>query len=82
MLSECASTKTSESILSTRLTKIDELTRPDRTFLEPGDECFYLGEYTSRRGFAFSEMNNLVNNLRKPMGRRALPGWRHKESAM
>lgn len=65
-----------------RLSKIDELTRPDHTFLAPDDECYYLGDYTARRGFAFSEMNNLINNLRKPMNRRALPEWRYKESAI
>jgi hypothetical protein len=68
--------------LPTRLTKIDELTRPDHTFLAPDDECYYLGEYTARKGFAFSDMNNLVNNLRKPMERRGRPEWRYKESAI
>jgi hypothetical protein len=68
--------------LPTRLSKIDELTRPDHTFLEPEDDCYYLGDYTARRGFAFSDMNNLINNLRKPMGRRGRPEWRHKESAI
>ncbi len=65
-----------------RLSKIDELTRPDHTFLEPADQCFYLGDYTSRKGFAFSEMNNLINNLRKPMDRKGLPEWRYKEEAI
>ncbi len=68
--------------MPTRLTKIDELTRPDHTFLAPDDECYYLGEYTARKGFAFSDMNNLVNNLRKPMERRGRPEWRYKESAI
>lgn len=68
--------------MPTRLSKIDELTRPDHTFLEPEDECYYLGDYTARRGFAFSDMNNLINNLRKPMDRRGRPEWRHKESAI
>jgi hypothetical protein len=68
--------------LPKRLTKIDDLTRPDHTFLELEDECFYLGEYTARRGFAFSETNSLINNLRKPMERRGRPEWRYKESAI
>lgn len=68
--------------MPTRLTKIDELTRPDHTFVEPEDECYYLGDYTAQRGFAFSDMNNLINNLRKPMDRRGRPEWRHKESAI
>jgi hypothetical protein len=78
----CGSTKTFESTLPKRLTKIDDLTRPDHTFLELEDECFYLGEYTARRGFAFSETNNLINNPRKPMERRGRPEWRYKESAI
>lgn len=70
------------STLPARLTKVDELTRPDHTFLEPDDVCYYLGEYTARRGFAFSETNNLINNLRKPVDRRPLPEWRYKEAAI
>jgi hypothetical protein len=68
--------------LQTRLTKIDALTRADHTFLSPEDECYYLGEYTARKGFSFSETNNLINNLRKPMDRRGRPEWRHKEAAI
>ncbi len=65
-----------------RLSKIDELTRPDHTFLEPEDQCYYLGDYTARKGFAFSEINNLINNLRKPMDRRGRLEWRYKEDAI
>jgi hypothetical protein len=69
--------------LPTRLSKIDELTRPDHTFIEPEDECYYLGDYYAGRGFAFSSINNLINNLRKPMARRGRPDdWRHKQSAI
>jgi len=68
--------------LPIRLTKIDELTRPDHTFIEAEDECFYVGEYNARRGFSFSEINNLINNLRKPMDRRGRPEWRYKEAAI
>lgn len=68
--------------MAARLSKIDELSRPDHTFLESADECYYLGDYTSRKGFAFSEMNNLINNLRKPMDRKGRPEWRYKESAI
>jgi hypothetical protein len=69
--------------LPIRLSKIDELTRPDHTFIEPEDECYYLGDYYAGRGFSFSGINNLINNLRKPMDRRSRPEeWRHKESAI
>jgi hypothetical protein len=68
--------------LPTRLSKIDELTRPDHTFLETGDDCYYLGEYTARAGYAFSETNDLIQNLKKPMDRRGKPEWRYKTSAI
>lgn len=68
--------------MPSRLSKIDELTRPDHTFLTPNDECYYLGEYTARRGYTFSEMNDLVQNLKKPMDRKGRPEWRYKEWAV
>lgn len=68
--------------MTARLSKIDELTRPDHTFIEPEDECYYIGDYYAGRGFSFSTINNLINNLRKPMDRRNRPDeWRHKQSA-
>lgn len=65
-----------------RLSKIDDLTRPDHTFIEVGDECLYLGEYTARKGYQFSDTNNLIFNLKKPMDRRGLPGWQYKRRAI
>ncbi len=68
--------------MSIRLSKIDDLTRPDHTFIEAGDECLYLGEYTARKGFQFSDTNNLIFNLKKPMDRRGKPGWPYKGRAV
>ncbi len=68
--------------MPTRLSKIDELTRPDHSFLGAGDICYYLGEYTARAGFAFSPTNDLIQNLKKPMDRRARPEWRYKTWAI
>ena len=66
-----------------RLTKIDDLTRPDHTFLDAGDSCFFLGEYTARAGYAASATNDLINNLKKPMSYRTRPNvWKHKERAI
>jgi hypothetical protein len=61
---------------------MDDLARPDHRSLGAEDECYCLGEYTARRGYAFSETNNLIQNLKKPMERRGLPEWRHKEEAI
>lgn len=65
-----------------RLSKIDDLTRPDHTDLNPGDLCFYLGECTARRGYDFSDTNHLIINLKKPMARRGRPEWRYKLQAI
>jgi hypothetical protein len=68
--------------LPTRLSIIDDLTRPDHSFLTADDICFYLGEYSARAGYAFSNVNNLLQNLKRPMSRRNLPQWKWKERAI
>jgi hypothetical protein len=68
--------------LASRLSTIDELTRPDHTFLSVEDACHYIGEYTARVGYSFSVTNDLIQNLKKPMDRKGRPEWRHKERAI
>ena len=68
--------------MTTRLTKIDALTRPDHWHLREEDECFYAGEYTARQGYKFSETNHLIINLKKPMDRRGTPQWKYKGEAI
>jgi predicted amidophosphoribosyltransferase len=73
----------SGSTLPQRLTKIDDLSRPDHTYLTAADDCYFIGEYTARRGFAFSSTNNLILNFKKPMDRRDKPAeWRLKGRAI
>ena len=64
------------------LNEIDELTRPDHTFLTNDARCFFMGEYTARAGFSHSPTNNLIQNFKKPMDRRNTPQWRWKEKAI
>lgn len=73
---------TSGSIFPQRLTKIDELTRPDHSYLEADDECLFLGEYTARKGYAYSVTNKLILNFKKPVDRRGRPEWQYKERAI
>jgi hypothetical protein len=68
--------------LPLRLSRIDDLSRPDHSFIEADDECFYLGEYSARKGYQFSATNQLIFNLKKPMDRRGQPGWPYKRSAI
>src|SRR5262245_44090882 len=65
-----------------RLTAIDELIRPDHSYLEANDECYFLWEYTARKGFGFSETNGLIHNFKKSMDRRGKPEWRYKDKAI
>ena len=64
------------------LTEIDQLTRTDHYHLNGEDDCFFLGEYTARRGFAYSDTNNLILNLKKTPDRRGNLEWRYKEHAI
>ena len=66
----------------TNLTEVDPLTRPDHSYLTADDECFFLGEYTARKGFAHSDTNNLIINLKKPMDREGRTEWRYKGIAI
>ena len=65
-----------------RLTRIDDLTRPDHHHLTEADECYFIGEYTARQGYAYSRMNNLISNLKKSMDRRGRPEWHYKALAI
>jgi hypothetical protein len=49
------------------LLRIDDLSRPDHSLLEPEDICFYIREYTSRQGYQASPANQLVFNLKCPV---------------
>ena len=73
---------TSASAFPRRLTKIDDLTRPDHSYLTAADDCYFLGEYTARKGFAFSATNHLIFNLKKGMERQSRPEWRYKAVAI
>lgn len=63
----------------TRLTLIDELTRPDHHYLEPSDVCAYFGEYTARQGAKYSATNQLITNIKKPVSRRGQRDYHYKE---
>jgi hypothetical protein len=73
---------TSSSTFPQRLTKIDDLIRPDHSYLTDVDSCYFLGEYTARKGYAFSPGNNLVLNFKKSVATRGTAQWQHKERAI
>ena len=65
-----------------KLQKIDESLLLEHSCIEPADRCYFVGEYASGRGFNHSEMNQVVNNFKKPMDRKELPEWYYKEQAI
>ena len=69
-------------MIPNRLTKIDDLTRPNHYFLDDDDECYYLGEYTAGEGYKHSETNQLIYNLKKPLKYRNQSPWKYKIDAI
>ncbi len=65
-----------------RFQKIDAATVADHSLLTSSDICFFLHEYTSGQGFGFGAANNLISNLKKPVGRHGRPEYVHKERAI
>ena len=73
---------TSSGNFPQRLTRIDELTRPDHYYIEESDRCYFIGEYTARAGYGHSQTNNLISNLKKEVGKRGKSEWHYKEQAI
>lgn len=68
--------------LPTKPTKIDLLTLDDHWHLQPEDDCWYLGEYTSGKGFAFSEINQLILNFKKSVDKQGTSEYQYKLAAI
>ncbi|MBZ2206535.1 hypothetical protein [Massilia soli] len=64
------------------LLKIDPSNIGDHHYLGPEHECFFFYEYAARQGYAFSEGNQLVSNIKKSVLRRGQPEYRYKERAI
>lgn len=67
-----------------RLQKLELENRALHHYLDAGDECYFIGEYTSGQGFGYSEFNQLIYNLKKdPSRRHSNPQeYRYKERAI
>lgn len=64
------------------LLKIDESNRSAHYYLEEAHECFFFHEYTARKGFAYSEGNSLVINLKKPVLQKEQAHYKYKGQAI
>ena len=65
-----------------RLTKIDQLTRADHTYLLPEDECLFFGDYSARKGFSHSATNGIIANFKKPLRYKGTASWKYKAGAI
>ena len=64
---------------SPRFQNIDETNISDHTRLLTTDRVIFLREYTAQKGFAFSDTNSLISNLKKKKGD---GGFRYKSIAI
>jgi hypothetical protein len=68
--------------LSLRFSKIDPLSFSDHYYLDQDDTCYHLGEYTAKRGYAFSETNRIICNLKKrPNAKASELYWKNRAVA-
>ena len=75
-------TMTSDAAFPRRFSKVDELALPDHPYLSQNDICYFIGEYTARKGYAYSNTNDLILNFKKEIDREGKPEWRHKGVAI
>lgn len=64
------------------LLKIDASNRGAHYYLEDEHECFFFHEYTARKGYAHSDGNQLVHNLKKSVLLKGQPQYRYKGQAI
>jgi hypothetical protein len=72
-----------------KLQKIDESLLSEHSCIEASDHCYFIGEYAGKQGFdyknpnqAIENMNQVINNFKKPVDRKELGEWRYKEQAI
>jgi len=64
------------------LSKVDALVLDDHYHVDSDDNCYFLWEYNAGEGFAFSESNRLILNLKKGVEKRTKYEWRYKLDAI
>ena len=65
-----------------RLSRVDELSLPDHYYLSEEDFCLYLGEYTPRKGYRYSDTNQIISNFKKKVNLKNTYQWRYKGEAI
>lgn len=65
-----------------KLHAIDDSNRGDHYFLTPEDECYYLHEFTARKGYGYSDGNQFIYNFKKPITKRHEAQYQYKLKAI
>lgn len=68
--------------MSLKLSRIEGVFLSDHSSLEQDDDCYFLGEYTSGRGYEYGRTNSLILNFKKSPDKKSRPEWRYKEEAI
>ena len=68
--------------MTKKLQYIDELLKPDHSFLEFDDTCYFYGDYTSGKGYSHSKMNSLISNFKKTLDKKESREWPYKKKAV
>jgi predicted amidophosphoribosyltransferase len=65
-----------------KLRAIDDSNRGDHFYLEQGDRCYFLHEFTARQGFGHSPANQFIFNFKKSPLQRHEAHYRYKTQAI
>ena len=65
-----------------RLTQIDVSMLSHHYYLDVNDSCHFMGEYTAKEGYGYSDTNQLIYNFKKEMDRQGRPEWVYKTRAI
>jgi len=65
-----------------KLQAIDDSNRAAHYYLTTGDECYFLHEFTARKGFGFSPGNQFIFNFKKSPTKRHEAHYQHKLNAI
>ena len=73
---------TSRTLLPSRFLKVDSLALADHWHLSEDDACFYLREFSARKGYKGGDTNQLIFNFKKKMDQKGKSGWGYKAKAI
>ena len=62
-------------LINCRLQRVEKESMHLHHYLRDNDACFYIGEYTSHKGFDYSDMNQFIENFKKNQVKKILDPW-------